>query len=167
MGLQDRTREKAMTEDNTPQMEIQVEQGCHRAIARADSWLEALMQARVAELKMRIAATTCHEIGYDFTENRWHLSIQKETGPIRNRISYALLLSFPERISREELESLSSANMASLRNYLTKPELEVQPNIDENEEGIRLNELGYIWATGILNSMEDGNENEEGFDDDE
>ncbi len=156
-----------MAEDNIPKMEIQVEQGYYKAVVRADSWLEVLTHARVAKMKMRIAEITFQKIGYDFIENRWHLSIPKVIGPVRNRISCALLLSFPLRITREELEVLSSVNMASLRNYLTKPELEVQPNIDENQEGVRLNEQGHNWATSILESMVGNNDEKEEIEDDE
>lgn len=156
-----------MTEDNIPKMEIQVEQGYYRAVVRADSWFDVLTQARVAKMKMRIAEITCQEIEYDFTENRWYLSIPKDIGPVRNRILCALLFSFPLRITKDELEILSSVNMASLRNYLTKPELEVQLNIDENQEGVRLNEQGHNLAVTILESIAGNNEEEEEFEDDE
>jgi hypothetical protein len=160
MGLQDDSRGEAMTEDNIPHLEIHVKHGDYNTIVRGTSWLEVLTQARVASTQMKIAELTCKEVTYDFTENRWNLQIPREIRPARNRIACALLLTFPTRISREVLEILSSVDMASLRNYLTNPDFGVQPNIDENDEGIILNERGYKWANEVLESIEDNDEEE-------
>jgi hypothetical protein len=149
-----------MTEDNLPNIEIHVEFGNYRAIIRGNSWLGVLTQARVTNKQMKLVDLICREITYDFAENRWNLQIPKEIRPARNRIACALLLTFPTRISREVLEILSSVDMASLRNYLTNPDFGVQPNIDENDEGIILNERGYKWANEVLESIEDNDEEE-------
>ncbi len=155
-----------MTEDNMPHLEIHVKYGNYKAIVRGNSWQEVLAQARVANKQMRVAELTCREATYDFVQNRWNLQIPEVIGPIRNRIACALLLTFPMRISRETLVILSSVNMGSLKNYLTKPELGVQPNIDENEEGVILNERGYMWANEVLESIESNNDAEVGTEDD-
>ncbi len=155
-----------MTEDIMPTLEISVERRCYKIVVSAESWPEVLAHARVAEMKMRIAEVACRETTYDFTEDRWRIVIPEHVGIIRNRIALALLLVFPERVLREHLSTLSSVRMGSPYNYLTKPELDIQPHIDENGEGLRLNARGYKWASGILESIMGKNGSQEDGEDD-
>jgi len=125
-----------------------------RVAIRCLDWSDAVVQVCVGKTKIRIAALAGQEVGYDFKSGRWFLVIPETVGQIKDRVALALLSNFPGRVSRDNLSVISSVQADSLRNYLTKPELEVQPHVNENKDGVVLNETGLEWAFGVLKSLE-------------
>lgn len=116
---------------------------------------EGLVKARILSL---LEKNIVHipEIG------GWFPFILETLLEIRERIVLALLLTFPNRILRPLLSIISSVKAGSLGNYLTKAELGVIQNIDENKDGICLNPVGCVLALQILESLEnDGDDLED------
>jgi len=125
----------------------------YRIAVHCLDWSDAISQVCAGRMKMRIAALAGNGVGYDSKSGRWLPVIPENVGQVKERVGLALLLAFPDRISREYLSVMSSVQMGSLGNYLTKPDLEVKPHIIENKDGVVLNETGLQWALQVFQSL--------------
>lgn len=148
------TEEEVLASTSECSKEISFEFMEHRFTIRCSSWLNALTQIGVGRLKSRIAMIAAYKLECEPVSRSWLLVIPKSVGKIVERIALALLLVFPASVSRTRLSIMSSVQMGSLGNYLTKPELGVQPHVIEDEDGIVLNDTGYEWALEILHGVE-------------
>lgn len=107
----------------------------YRIAVHCLDWSDAIAQVCAGRIKARVAALAGYGVGYDFKSGRWLLVIPENVGQVKDRVGLALLLTFPDRVSREYLSAMSSVQMGSLGNYLTKPDMGVRPHINENKEG--------------------------------
>ena len=143
-------------DDSGDWVELQLKHGDAVLSVGGHNWSDAIAKAALGKLKCRVAAAASYTTEYSSETKQWGIVFGKPVGPVKSQIALALLLAFPERLSRKELVKMVDIKLDSLRNYLTKPEKGIKPHIDENKKsGIILNTEGYSWAIGILKSIEE------------
>ena len=160
------TKEEGSMDDSGDWVELQLKHGDAVLSVGGHNWSDAIAKAALGKLKCRVAAVAGYTIEYTSETKQWGIVFGKPVGPVKSRIALALLLAFPERLSRKELVKMVDIKLDSIANYLTKPKKGVKRHIDENKKsGIILNTKGYSWAVGILESIEEARSRESKGDD--
>lgn len=121
---------------------------------QSNNWMHVISTASEGLVKTRVLSLLEKNIAYIPEIGGWFPFVPETLSEVKQRIVLALLLTYPSRILRSILSTVSSVKAGSLGNYLTKDELEVILYIDENEEGICLNQAGCVLALQILESLE-------------
>lgn len=137
-------------------VELQLKHGDTILSVGGHNWSDAISKVSLGKLKCRIAAVANYAIEYSLELKQWGIVFGKPVGRIKNRIALALLLAFPERLSRKELVKMVDIKPGRIREYLTNPKKGVKSHVNENKKsGIILNTKGYSWAVGVLKSIEE------------
>lgn len=160
------TEEEDPIDDNRDWVELQLKHGDAVLSVGGHNWSDAIAKAALGKMKCRIAAVAGYATEYSSELKQWVIVFGEPVGPIRSRVALALLLAFPERLSRKELVKMVDIKSYRISEYLTNPKKGVKPQVDVNEKsGIILNTKGYSWAVGILESIEEARSRESKGDD--
>ena len=160
------TEEEDSIDDNRDWVELQLKHGDAVLSVGGHNWPDAIAKAALGKLKCRIASVAGYTTEYSSETKQWGIVFGKPVGPVKSRIALALLLAFPERLSRKELVKMVDIKPDSIKEYLANPKTGVKPHVDENKKsGIILNTKGYSWAVGILESIEEARSRESKGDD--
>lgn len=148
------TKEEESIDDSGDWVELQLKHDDAILSVGGCNWLDVIAKAALGKLKCRIADVAGYAIEYSSELKQWVIMFGKPVGPIKSRIALALLLAFPERLSRKKLVGMSDIDPSRIREYLTNSKKGVKLHVDEDKSGIILNEKGYAWAIQILESAE-------------
>jgi hypothetical protein len=148
------TKEENHIDDSEEWVELQIKHQDIILSTRGKDWSEVIARAAIGDVKFRASRVANHTVTYNHETKRMITVFKESVGEIKIRIALALLLVFPERISRKHLVLMSDTKPASIRKYLTNPDKGVITHIDENDSGIVLNMKGFDWAVEILKSFE-------------
>ncbi len=160
------TKEEESIDDSGDWVELQIKHGNTILSVGGHNWSDAIAKAALGKMKCRIAAVAGYATEYSSELKQWVIVFGEPIGQIKSRIALALLLAFPERLSREELVKMVDIKPNRIREYLTNTKKGVKPHVDENKKsGIILNTKGYSWAVGILESIEEARSHESKGDD--
>jgi hypothetical protein len=150
------TEDEDSIDDNRDWVELQLKHGDAVLSVGGYNWSDAIAKAALGKMKCRIAAVAGYATEYSSEMKKWGIVFREPVGPIKSRIALALLLAFPERLSRKELVKMVDIKSYRISEYLTNPKKGVKTHVDVNEKsGIVLNTKGYSWAVGILESIEE------------
>ena len=130
---------------------------------QSNNWIHVISTTSEGLVKARVLSLLEKNIVYIPELGGWFPFVPEPLSEIKERLLLSLLLTHPNRILRPVLSAISSVKAGSLANYMTKDDLGVVQNINENKEGISLNQDGCILALQILESLEidDGDELED------
>ncbi len=155
------TKEEDSIDGGGDWVEMQLKHGDTILSVGGHDWSDAISKAALGKLKCRIAAVANYATEYSSELKQWVIVFGKPVGPIKNRIALALLLAFPERLSRKELVKMVDIKPKRISEYLTNSKKGVKPHVDvDKKSGIILNIKGYSWAIGILESIEEARSRE-------
>ncbi|MGY5881771.1 MAG: hypothetical protein RTV31_16090 [Candidatus Thorarchaeota archaeon] len=121
---------------------------------QSNSWIDIISGVSEVVVKTRIFSLLKKNIGYIPEIGGWFPFVPESLSEIKDRILLALLLTYPNRILRPVVSAISSVKAGSLANYLTKEDLGVIQNTDENKEGICLNKAGCVLTLQLLEALE-------------
>lgn len=134
-------------------IEVSVSYAGKTLTAHGLHWDEALARIELGLLKARIVELAKDSFAYDRNSDTWLLKLEEENGKAGERIALVLLFHYPRRISRSMLATSSEIKPGSLNTYLSKSKPEISKNIDENDDGVTLNQIGLQWAIDTLNLL--------------
>ncbi|MHA2322401.1 MAG: hypothetical protein ACXACG_12185 [Candidatus Thorarchaeota archaeon] len=148
------TEEENHIDNSEDWVELQIKHQDSILSTRGTDWSEVIARAAIGDIKFRASKITNHTVTYNPEAKRMTTIFKESVGKIKIRIALALLLGFPERISRTDLVLMSDIKPERIREYLTNPDKGVTTHVDENDSGIVLNVKGFDWAVKILKSLE-------------
>ncbi len=148
------TEEEDYTGNSEDWVELQIKHQNTILSTRGKDWSEIISRAAIGDIKFRVSKIANHAVTYNQEAKRMTIIFKVSVGKIKIRIALALLLMFPERITRKDLVLMSDIKPERIREYLTNPDKGVTAHVDENDSGIKLNAIGFDWAFEILKSLE-------------
>jgi hypothetical protein len=151
------TEEENHTDNSEDWVELQLKYKDYMITAREHSWIDAILTTEANKMKIRTLLASGMSLAYDFKEKQWLMKIPESIGIARDRIALALLLYFPESITRDQLSNITAIEKSILNAYLSKSKPEVNAYVAKFQNNVTLNEDGYDWALGILQSIEGSN----------